>query len=277
MEIAKEDRPIGVVTSKLYWDYFRSGAHPLMIIGMVGLSLITQDLSTTVQAFCSVQCLYGFFGQGLHVLTSCEQNGTAACLSSPDANKCSRAQDCNAGNGSYECCSGSCVQGSSCLGENCEINRDCSTAEICCDTKCVDSLDCKGQTCSFENDCQTDEVCCYGSCREKVLCSDYTLIILICPVAIIAFVSISSCVFRRICFKTSISMKRYPFSHGFSSESTSSRSLISLPRPLRRTHLFYTTPRRVNFPEDFKHKVAKICEGPKPGKTTQYGSFREIF
>ena len=42
LEIAKEDRTVGVVTSRLYWDYFRSGAHPLMITGMVGLSLITQ-------------------------------------------------------------------------------------------------------------------------------------------------------------------------------------------------------------------------------------------
>ena len=42
LEIAKEDRTVGVVTSKLYWDYFRSGAHPLMITGMVGLSLLTQ-------------------------------------------------------------------------------------------------------------------------------------------------------------------------------------------------------------------------------------------
>ena len=42
LEIAKEDRAIGVVTSRLYWDYFRSGAHPLIITGMVGLSLITQ-------------------------------------------------------------------------------------------------------------------------------------------------------------------------------------------------------------------------------------------
>ncbi|XP_022777795.1 multidrug resistance-associated protein 4-like, partial [Stylophora pistillata] len=42
LEIAKEDRTIGVVTSKLYWDYFRSGTRPLMIIGMVGLILITQ-------------------------------------------------------------------------------------------------------------------------------------------------------------------------------------------------------------------------------------------
>ena len=42
LQIAKEDRTIGVVTTKLYWDYFRSGAHPFMIAGMVGLSLITQ-------------------------------------------------------------------------------------------------------------------------------------------------------------------------------------------------------------------------------------------
>ena len=42
LNIAKEDRAIGVVTSKLYWDYFRSGAHPLMITGMIGFSLITQ-------------------------------------------------------------------------------------------------------------------------------------------------------------------------------------------------------------------------------------------
>ena len=42
LQIAKEDRTIGVVTTKLYWDYFRSGAHPLMITGMASLSLITQ-------------------------------------------------------------------------------------------------------------------------------------------------------------------------------------------------------------------------------------------
>ena len=42
LEMAKEDRAIGVATSRLYWDYFRSGAHPLLITGMVGLSLITQ-------------------------------------------------------------------------------------------------------------------------------------------------------------------------------------------------------------------------------------------
>ena len=35
LEIPKGDRTIGVLTSWLYWDYFRSGAHPLMITGMV--------------------------------------------------------------------------------------------------------------------------------------------------------------------------------------------------------------------------------------------------
>lgn len=203
---------------------------------------------------------------------------TAACLSSSGANKCSRAQDCSTGNGSYECCSGSCVQGSNCLGENCEINRDCSTSEICCRKKCVDSLDCVGRTCSSDNDCQRKEVCCYGSCRIELLCSDFTLLILICPVGIIAIVSISSCVCRRICSKTSISMKRYPFSLEFSSGSLLSSSLISSSRPLKLSsnfvaHLFDTPPKDVHFPEDLTHKVAKIHGGPKPEKKTQYGSF----
>ena len=42
MGIAQEDRTIGVVTSKLYWDYFRSGAHPLVIIAGICFCLITQ-------------------------------------------------------------------------------------------------------------------------------------------------------------------------------------------------------------------------------------------
>ena len=42
LEISQEDRTIGVVSSKLYWDYFRSGLHPLVILGIVFLCLITQ-------------------------------------------------------------------------------------------------------------------------------------------------------------------------------------------------------------------------------------------
>lgn len=42
LEISDEDRTIGVVSSKLYWDYLRSGLHPLAILGIVCLCLVTQ-------------------------------------------------------------------------------------------------------------------------------------------------------------------------------------------------------------------------------------------
>ena len=45
LEISEEDRTIGVVSSKLYWDYLRSGLHPLAILGIVYLCLITQGKS----------------------------------------------------------------------------------------------------------------------------------------------------------------------------------------------------------------------------------------
>ncbi|PFX21734.1 Multidrug resistance-associated protein 4 [Stylophora pistillata] len=42
LEISVEDRAIGTVSSKLYWDYFRSGIHSLLIIGVAFLCIITQ-------------------------------------------------------------------------------------------------------------------------------------------------------------------------------------------------------------------------------------------
>ena len=45
LEISEEDRTIGVVSSKLYWDYLRSGLHPLTTLGIVCLCLITQGKS----------------------------------------------------------------------------------------------------------------------------------------------------------------------------------------------------------------------------------------
>ena len=42
LEISVEDRAIGTVSSKLYWDYFRSGINSLFIIGMIFLCLISQ-------------------------------------------------------------------------------------------------------------------------------------------------------------------------------------------------------------------------------------------
>ena len=42
LKISQEDRAIGVVSSKLYWEYFRSGQHSLVIIAVIFLCFITQ-------------------------------------------------------------------------------------------------------------------------------------------------------------------------------------------------------------------------------------------
>ena len=42
LKISIEDRAIGTVSRKLYWDYFRSGIHTCLIIGFIFFCLITQ-------------------------------------------------------------------------------------------------------------------------------------------------------------------------------------------------------------------------------------------
>ena len=46
LQISKEDRIIGVVSSKLYWKYFRSGVPSLVIIAVLCLCLVTQGKPT---------------------------------------------------------------------------------------------------------------------------------------------------------------------------------------------------------------------------------------
>ena len=50
MEISKEDRSIGVVSSKLYWNYFRSGVHWSTICAVICLCVIAQGKS---QYYCN--------------------------------------------------------------------------------------------------------------------------------------------------------------------------------------------------------------------------------
>ena len=45
LEISKEDRSIGVVSSKLYWNYFRSGVHWSVICAVICLCFIAQGKS----------------------------------------------------------------------------------------------------------------------------------------------------------------------------------------------------------------------------------------
>ena len=46
LEISQEDRSIGVVSSKLYWNYFRSGVHWSIIIAVICLCFIAQGKSS---------------------------------------------------------------------------------------------------------------------------------------------------------------------------------------------------------------------------------------
>ncbi len=46
LHIEEEDRAIGVVSSKLYWEYFRSGAHTFVILAIAFLCVIAQGKST---------------------------------------------------------------------------------------------------------------------------------------------------------------------------------------------------------------------------------------
>ena len=50
LEISQEDRSIGVVTSKLYWNYFRSGVHWSVICAVICLCVVTQGKS---QHYCN--------------------------------------------------------------------------------------------------------------------------------------------------------------------------------------------------------------------------------
>ena len=45
LEISQEDRSIGVVSSELYWNYFRSGVHWSVICAVICLCFIAQGKS----------------------------------------------------------------------------------------------------------------------------------------------------------------------------------------------------------------------------------------
>jgi len=47
LEIAQEEKATGKISSALYWDYFRAGAHPVAMILLVALFLATQGESFT--------------------------------------------------------------------------------------------------------------------------------------------------------------------------------------------------------------------------------------
>ena len=62
LEISQEDRSIGVVSSKLYWDYFRSGVHWSIICVVICLCFIAQGKSQyCTQSFMRNECTQLYF------------------------------------------------------------------------------------------------------------------------------------------------------------------------------------------------------------------------
>ena len=58
LEISQEDRSIGVVSSKLYWNYFRSGVHWSIICAVICLCVVTQGKNQYCN--CCVTVVYNF-------------------------------------------------------------------------------------------------------------------------------------------------------------------------------------------------------------------------
>ncbi|KAL9957080.1 hypothetical protein ACROYT_G038671 [Oculina patagonica] len=53
LHIEEEDRAIGVVSSKLYWEYFRSGAHTFVILAIAFLCVIAQAVAVASDVWLS--------------------------------------------------------------------------------------------------------------------------------------------------------------------------------------------------------------------------------
>ena len=42
LDIPDEDRAVGGVSFRLYWNYFTSGIHPILLVSLIALFLVTQ-------------------------------------------------------------------------------------------------------------------------------------------------------------------------------------------------------------------------------------------
>ena len=78
---------------------------------------------------------------------------------------CSFDSDCSF---NQSCCDDRCVQGKSCLGQRCTLNDHCSEGQSCCGKKCKSGLGCIGEPCQSGrySDCQYTESCCGGTCSK---------------------------------------------------------------------------------------------------------------
>ncbi|KAJ7370542.1 hypothetical protein OS493_031548 [Desmophyllum pertusum] len=51
LEISEEDRGVGTISFKLYWEYFRAGMHPIAIPALIVFFIASQGIKT-----CTTEC-----------------------------------------------------------------------------------------------------------------------------------------------------------------------------------------------------------------------------
>lgn len=102
---------------------------------------------------------------------------------------CLTSSDCSESyyHGVWQCCDYSCVKGTSCVGQYCILQSDCTSSETCCSNKCVPgAASCLGRSCLTSIDCNDNENCCYGSCSVPSDCTHITYVIVGCVFGSIA-------------------------------------------------------------------------------------------
>ena len=86
------------------------------------------------------------------------------CRSSCLGQSCGGDYDCSF---NQTCCESQCVQGKNCLGKHCSSNYRCARGESCCNSKCKRGFSCIGESCSTDDDCiLLKEHCCKGKCSK---------------------------------------------------------------------------------------------------------------
>ena len=86
--------------------------------------------------------------------------------------RCTFDSDCSA---NQACCNSKCITGKNCLRQSCDFNSDCSSGQSCCSANCTNGLTCIGKSCISDKNCQATEICCRGTC-SIVGCKDSGLV-----------------------------------------------------------------------------------------------------
>ena len=119
----------------------------------------------------SKQCVSGSSCLGKYCVTSytgcargewcCNRECRTSCL----GQTCIGDYDCSF---NQTCCESQCVQGKNCQGKHCSSDYRCARGESCCNSKCKRGFSCIGESCSTTYDCRAieGERCCKGKCSK---------------------------------------------------------------------------------------------------------------